>query len=170
MTGVVGIFLAVVAGLFVSGRRREAVVVVLPFLAVLGVQSWGIASGRGVSPPSTVDRFPDLVSYYLVQLLILALSLAIAFEIGTIRFGGTDRPGTRTTVALVANFAVAGLVVACFELDRPLFDPGSTARHSTEGHPPVLGIAGIGVLVATCVVLGVVLLARRRRVLGAPVV
>lgn len=162
MTGVVGILLALVAGFLVTDRRRAIAVVVLPFLAVLAVQTWGIASGRAVSPPSTVDRFPDLVAYYVVQLIILGLALAITLEIGALRSGAAQGPG-RAGLALVINCVLSGLLVAAFRLDRPLLDPGSTVRHSSSGHPPVLGIVGIVLSVVVCVVLGLLLLGRRLR-------
>jgi hypothetical protein len=166
VTGVVGILLALVAGFLVTDRRRAIVVVVLPFLAVLAVQTWGIASGRAVSPPSTVNRFPDLVAYYVVQLIILGFAVAITLEIGALRSGagrGDGQGPGRAGLALVINCAVPGLVFAAFRLDRPLFDPGSTVRHSSSGHPPVLGIVGIGLSVVVCVVLGLLLLGRRWR-------
>src|SRR5262249_43136464 len=80
LTGTVGIVLALIAGLLVTDRRRVTTVVVLPFLAVAGIQTWGIASGRGVSPPSTVAAFPGAIQYYLVQAIILTLALAIACQ------------------------------------------------------------------------------------------
>jgi hypothetical protein len=167
VTGVVGILLALVAGFLVVDRRRAIVVVVLPFLAVLAVQTWGIASGRAVSPPSTVNRFPDLVAYYVVQLIILGLALAIALEIVALRSGAHGRVDVqehgRPWLALVINCALSALMVAAIRLDRPLFDPGSTARHSSSGHPPVIGVVGIGLSVVVCVVLGVLLLGRRWR-------
>jgi|SRR4249919_145194 len=157
MTGTAGIFLAVVAGLLVTDKRQLATVVAVPFLAVLAIQTWGIAAGRGVSPPSTVTAFPGAIPYYIVQVIILALALAIALQISAL----TGRNGaSHTTAAYVVNGLVAVLVLAAFELDRPLFDPGSVAHHSSNGSPPVLGVAGIALLVLVCAVLGCLTLRR----------
>jgi hypothetical protein len=159
MTGTVGFFLALVAGLLVADRRQVTMVVVWPFLALTAVQTWGIASGRGVSPPSTVNAWPAAIGYYVVQAIILALALAIAWQISSLRFGGAGR--SRTTLAYLVNGLLCALVVGGFELDRPLLDPGSVARHSSGGKPPVLGMAGIALLVVACAALGCVTLRRR---------
>jgi hypothetical protein len=159
MTGTVGILLAVIAGWFVSERRQVVMVVVLPFLAVLAIQTWGIAAGRAVSAPSTVTAFPDLIGYYVVQAIILALTLGIALQISALRFGGSPGRGS-ATLGLAANMLVAALVVGGFRLDRPLLDPGSTTHHSSSG-PPLLGIAGIALSAVVCAGLGCLALWRR---------
>jgi hypothetical protein len=160
VTGTVGIVLAVVAGWSACGRRQTVVAVVVPFLGVLVLQTWGIGSGRAVSAPSTVTAFPGAIPYYVVQVLILALMLGIALQLRTLRIrGGHGRP-KRGTVPLVLNCALAALVVSGFELDRPLLDPGSVARHTSSG-PPALGIAGIAVLLVGCAGLACVTLRRR---------
>ncbi|HTO26075.1 MAG TPA: hypothetical protein VMJ49_09225 [Gaiellaceae bacterium] len=160
MTGTVGFFLALVAGLLVADRRQVTTVVVWPFVAIAAIQTWGIASGRGVSPPSTVDAWPGAIGYYVVQAIILGLALAVAWQISLLRFGGAGR--SRTTLAYVINGLLCTLVVGGFELDRPLLDPGSVAHHSSTGSPPVLGMAGIGLLVVAFLALGCVTLRRRR--------
>ena len=160
MTGTVGIFLAVIAGLLVADRRTVTMVVVWPFLAIAAIQTWGIWSGRGVSPPSTVNAWPGAIGYYVVQAIILALTLGVAWQISALRFGGSAAR-SRTALAYVVNGLVCALVVAAFELERPLFDPGSVVHHRTNGQPPVLGIAGIATLVVICAALGCVTLRRR---------
>ncbi len=160
MTGTVGIFLAIVAGWFVADRRQMAMVVLWPFLAVTAIQTWGIASGRAVSPPSTVDAFPGAIPYFFVQAIILALALGIASQIRTLRHGGVGGR-SRRTLAYVVNGLVCVLIFAAFELDRPLLDPGSVTHHSSSGRPPVLGIAGVALLVVVCAGLGCVTLRRR---------
>ena len=160
MTGTVGILLALVAGLLVSDRRRVATAVVLPFVAVLAIQTWGIAAGRAVSPPSTVTAFPGAIPYYVVQAIIVALALGTALQVSSLRFRGGGSSHTRA--AHVACVLLAALVVSAYGLDRPFFDPGSVTHHSSSGSPPVLGIAGIALLVVVCAVLGCVTLRRRR--------
>lgn len=145
-------------------------IVTLPFLVVLGIQTWGIAAGRGVSPPSTVTAFPGLVEYYIVQVIILALALGIALQVSALRFHGSTSHGSQPTVALVVNLLLSALVVLGFQLDRPLFDPGSVSRHSSSGSPPVLGVAAIALSFVTCAGLGCVTLWRRwgRRTTDVP--
>lgn len=170
MTGLVGVFLAIAAGLIVVGSRRQlAMVVVLPFLVILGVQTWGIAAGKGVSPPSTVTGFPGLISYYIVQAIILGLALGIAEMIRTRRSRAAElsesrpeRGGQTATWALIVNFALCAVVVAGFKWDRPLFDPGSVTKHSSSGSPPVLGIIGILLTLVMFVGLSIVTLRSRR--------
>lgn len=161
MTGTVGIILALVAGLLVSDRRQVTMVVLWPFLGVAAIQTWGIAAGRGVSPPSTVTAFPGAIPYYVVQAIILSLALGIAWQLSMLRSGG-PHGRSRKTLAYAVNGVVCALVVAGFELDQPFFDPGSVAHHSSQGRPPVLGMVGIGVLVLVCGGLGCVRLSRRR--------
>ena len=157
MTGTVGIFLAVVAGLLVADRRELTMVVLWPFLAVAAIQTWGLAAGRGVSPPSTVTAFPGAIPYCVVQATILALALGIAWQISALRFGGS---AAARRWRYVCNGVVCALVVG-LELDRPLLDPGSVAHHSSTGRPPVLGLAGIALLVLVCAGLGCLTLRRR---------
>jgi hypothetical protein len=143
MTGTVAVLLALVAGWLAAGRPQAAMVVFWPFLAVLAIQTWGIAAGHAVSPPSTVTAFPGLIEYYLVQALILALALGIALETNAFRRASEDH----TVLAYGINGILVALVVVGFTLDRHFFEPGSVARHSSSGSPPVLGLVGIGLLV-----------------------
>jgi hypothetical protein len=54
MTPLAGFVLAVVAGWITRDGRRAAAIIIIPFLAMTALQTYGIADGRGVSPPSTV--------------------------------------------------------------------------------------------------------------------
>jgi hypothetical protein len=168
MTGTVGFLLAVVAGWLVAERSQVVKAVVLPFLAILAVQTWSIGSGRGVSPPSTVTAFPGSIGYYVVQVIILALALGVALQISALRFGGHGSQAgstdgrSRTALALVVNGSACALVVAAFAFGHSIFDPGSVTHHRASGSPPVLGIAGIVVSVVLCAALGCVSLWRRR--------
>ena len=159
MTGTAGILLAVVAGLLVADRRQAVEVVVYPFVAVLAIQTWGIADGRAVSPPSTVTAFPGAIPYYVVQAIILALALGVALQISALR----DSDASHPMAAYLLNSLMVVVVLAAFELDRSQLDPGSVSRHSSEGSPPVIGVAGIALLFVTCAGLGLVTLRRRWR-------
>ena len=137
MTGAVGILLALVTGWLVLDRRRMALVVAVPFLALLGFQTWHIAAGRGVSPPSAVNRFPELIGYYVVQLIILGLAFGAGDQIRKRRATAAGSlTASRPALALTVNAALSALVVVAFLFDRPVFDPGSVIHHSAQGHPP----------------------------------
>jgi hypothetical protein len=160
MTGFVSIFLAIVSGLMLGTRRQLVPAILPPMLAVLVVQTWGISTGRGVSPPSTVNRFPDLVSYYVVQLVIFGLAFGAADQLRLLRARTAPderriEPG-RTRTALLVNAGICLVAVACFELDRPLFDPGNVKQHASQGSPPVLGLTAIGLTALVFLVLGAV--------------
>ncbi len=164
MTGTVGIVLAVVAGWLVADRRKVVNVVVLPYLAVLVVQTWGIAVGDAVSPPSTVDSFPSAIGYYLVQVLILALALGIALQISALRFRGAHAEpssGTDTRRAYVINCVAAAVVAGGYTLDRVLLERNSVIHHTSSGSPPLLGLLGIALLFVVCAGLGCATLWRR---------
>ena len=53
MTPLAGFVAAILAGWIIREPRRAAAAVLVPFLAVLAVQTWTLASGYGVNPPST---------------------------------------------------------------------------------------------------------------------
>jgi hypothetical protein len=166
VTGAVGILLALVTGWLVLDRRRMALVVAVPFLALLGFQTWHIAAGRGVSPPSAVNRFPELIGYYVVQVIIFGLAFGAADQIRMRRAAASSsrepsRPAA-IALALTLNAALSALVVSAFLFARPEFDPGSVVNHSTQGHPPWSGFLGIGLSAVVFAVLGLSSLRNRR--------
>jgi hypothetical protein len=91
MTPIAGFFLAVIAGWIVREPRRAAATVVLPYLAIVAVQSWAIATGYGISPPDTVTPFSGAISNWVVQLVFGLTTTGIAAEIAVLRAGA--RPG-----------------------------------------------------------------------------
>jgi hypothetical protein len=161
MTGAVAFFLAVVAGWLVLDRRQAAMIVVVPFLAVLVIQTWHIASGNGVSPPSTVNKFPELIGYYVVQAIILGLAFGAGNQIRKRRAAKSLNP-SRPALAMTVNAGLSALVVAAFLIARPFFEPGSVAQHSAQGSPPWPGFLGIGLSVGVFAVLGLSSLKSRR--------
>lgn len=165
MTGLISILLALTAGLMVATARQLVPVVLVPFVPVLVFQTWGIGSGRGVSPPSTVDRFPDLVSYYVVQAIILALTFGAADQLRRWRMRRMSAARVsdprRTRTATLVSLGLTAVLVICFEIERPFFDPGSVVHHSSEGSPPIVGLLGIGSTALVLVGLGGLSLASR---------
>jgi hypothetical protein len=154
MTPIAGFFLAVIAGRIVREPRRAAATVFLPYLAVVVVQTWAIANGYGISPPDTVTPLSGAVSYYVVQLIFLLTSLAIAAALAVVlaaRGGGLPvGPWYRAAVA-AAVCATGDLVL----LAAWLADASLVRVHSSAGAPPAQGLAGIGLSLIGCVVLGV---------------
>jgi hypothetical protein len=168
MTGLVGIFLAVTAGWIVSSRRQLLVAIGAPFIVVLIVQTWGIAAGKGVSPPSTVTGWPGLIGYYIVQVIIFGLAFGAADQIRMRRVRRADHRSTEAEQvhqmrkALAINSGICVVALLAFLADHPLFDPGSVTKHKASGSPPVLGVGGILASAVVFGVLGVMTLMSRR--------
>jgi hypothetical protein len=156
MTPIAGFIIAVIAGLMVRRGRRAALVVAVPWLIVLAYQSWYIASGRAISPPSTVTDFPSAIGYWLVQAVIVAPALGIAAQLGG--FGSRRRgvePGDldrRSWIASGLGVAVSVIVILCgFVWFRQQGGTVYTGHHSSDGSPPLIGILGILLSYLTCV-------------------
>lgn len=166
MTPFGGFICAVIAAVLLKQPHRTLLVTLPTWLAVLGFQTWGIASGRGVSPPATVHQ----ASYWVVQVLIFAFTAGVATQLAS-ALAARDRgfalsPHVRRQYARATVATVAGsglfLYVAFFAF-RSTFDPGSVVHHSTEGSPPIAGAIGILVLVGSCAGLAIGRFVRRRR-------
>jgi hypothetical protein len=156
VTPLAGLIIAIVAGWFVRDARRAVLAVLPAFLAVLAIQTIGIAIGDAHSPPSTVLSYPGALGYWLVQLIILAPALVIAAGLGLLRAvpGGSGR-----RAVIVA--AVLALAAGLFDVIEAVL--GAPVRHhSAQGSPPAYGILGIGLLIILSVVLSVLVLRRRR--------
>jgi hypothetical protein len=159
MTPLAGLIAAIVAGWFVRDGRRAIMAIIVPFLAVLAMQSYGIAAGYGHSPPSTVTSYPGAIAYWVVQVIILAPALFIAAGLGSLRAGGR---GTAARAAATAVRVSAGLTLAAGVFDLSYALQASPVRHHlVNGSPPVYGLAGMGLLIVCVAVLGVLLLRRR---------
>jgi hypothetical protein len=158
MTPIAGFFLAVIAGWIVREPRRAAATVILPYLAIVAVQSWDIANGYGISPPDTVTPFSGAISYWVVQLIFLITTVAIAAEISVLRAGAragqplvlTVGPWYRAAVALAAG-AIGTLVL----LVAWLASAKLVSHHSSAGSPPPQGVIGIGLSLVGVLAFGV---------------
>ncbi len=174
MTPIAGFFLAIIAGWIVREPRRAAATVILPYLALVVVQTWGLANGYGINPPSSVTPLSGALSYYVVQLIFLVTTVVIAASLAVVcaARGGGLPVGPWYRAAVAAAVGTTGVLVlltawiACASLVRV---------HSSAGTPPVQGLAGMGLSVIGCVVLGVaairVIVRRRtavRRETGLP--
>jgi hypothetical protein len=159
MTGMFSIFLAIGAGWFAPPGKAVALAVTLPYVAICAFQSISLALGYGVNPPDTVS---DL-SYWVVQALILAITLGAADQISRLRSRREPaevRRGARRAVAVNAGLTVA--LVGVFYLLRPELDPGSVAHHTGTGGPPWAGLAGIGTSLVVLLALALAPLVGRR--------
>lgn len=152
MTPLAGFIAAVVAGWLIRDARRTTVAVIVPFLAVLALQTYGIGAGYGNSPPSTVLSYPGAISYWVVQVIILAPALVIAAGLGSLR-AGNGRPAFWVSAGLTLAAGVFDLVYA--------LNASPVRHHLANGSPPAYGLIGIGVLIVTAVVLGALMLRRR---------
>ncbi|MDQ2813346.1 MAG: hypothetical protein M3Z75_16125 [Actinomycetota bacterium] len=119
----------------------------VPWLIVLVYQSWYIASGRAVSPPSTVTDFPSAIGYWLVQVVIVAPALGIAAQLGALgaRRRGVDPGGLarRSWIAAGLAVAVAVIVILCgFVWFREQGGTVYAGHHSSAGSPPLIGNPG----------------------------
>jgi hypothetical protein len=171
MTPIAGFVIAVLTGILVSSGRRAATVVLVPWLLVLAYQSWYIASGRAISPPSTVTQFPSAIGYWLVQVIILAPALGIAVQLGASGHRRnplsvtslTRRTWIATTLGLAAAFIV---IVLGFIAFRPEGGTAFVTHHSANGSPPLAGMLGLLLSFGICAALGVMTFIRRRSLKG----
>jgi hypothetical protein len=161
MTPLAGLIIALCTGWFVRDPRRAVLAVIPAFLAVLAIQTAGIALGDGHSPPSTVLSYPGALGYWLVQVIILVPVLIIAAELGSLRAGpagtGADGSGRRAVIVAVLLLLAAGV----FDLIEAV-RAAPVPDHSSQGSPPAYGVAGILLLIVLFVVLSALVLRRRR--------
>ncbi len=168
MTPMTGFIIAVIAGWIVRDGLRAAMTVVVPWLAVLTAQTWIIAAGRAVSPPSTVSRLPQAIGYWVVQAVFLVLALGIAGQLGALRarrrlpHGAADGPGRQAAIASALLAAATAVFVTAW-----LLDSTPVARHAAEGSPPVQGAVGMALSIVAFAVLSILTIRRRRAVTRA---
>jgi hypothetical protein len=163
MTPIAGFIIAIIAGWLVPSGRRAAAVVVIPYVAVATAQTWFLAAGYGTSPPSTVSKLPGAIGYYLVQIVVLAVALAIAWLLGGLRAHRAQRPdaaegvGRRAAIALgLLSVATAVFVIVWVLTSAPVH------HHLAEGSPPAIGFIGMALDLAAVVGLGGAMIWRRR--------
>jgi hypothetical protein len=158
MTPLAGFIAAILAGWIIREPRRAAAAILVPFLAVLAVQTWTLAAGHGDNPPSTINA----VSYWVVQAIILALALGIATQLASVLRArsaagdgaGASRRAVQATAVLLAATAAS--------LTGIVLDSKPVLHHNANSPLPWYGAAGILACVASLVVL-TVLRTRQRR-------
>jgi hypothetical protein len=158
MTPLAGFVAAILAAWIIREPRRAAAAILVPFLAVLGVQTWNLAAGHGDNPPSTIHG----VSYWVVQAIILALALGITTQLAIVlraRSAAGDGAGssrralqaTALMLVLAAAFVI-GLVLS----SKPVL------HHNANSPLPWYGAVGILACLASVVVVTVVRIRQRR--------
>jgi len=164
MTPITGFVIAVIAGLMVRSPRRAAALVVVPYLAVAAAQSWMLASGRGISPPSTVTGWPQLTGYWLVQLIFFLLPLGIAAELAALRARRADPDAVAAGMrrSLIRASAVEATLTVAFLIGY-LLDSAPVLHHAADGSPPAQGFIGMVLCIGTFVVLSVLAFRGRGR-------
>jgi hypothetical protein len=158
MTPLAGFIAAILAGWIIREPRRAAAAILVPFLAVLAVQTWTLAAGHGDNPPSTINA----VSYWVVQAIILALALGIATQLASVlRARSAAGDGAGASRRAVQATAVL-LVLTAASLTGIVLDSKPVLHHNANSPLPWYGAAGILACVASLVVL-TVLRTRQRR-------
>jgi hypothetical protein len=171
MSPFAGLIAGVISALMLRDARRALLAMGVPFVLVTIAQTWGIGSGRGVSPPDTVSD----PSYYVVQVIIFALAAGLTVQLASYLARGRAARGEVTgditakrmwSAIGVGSLSTAVVLVVLFGSSiRAMADPGSVTQHKSTGGPPVAGVACILTLLVGCAVLFVLRL-RQRRALG----
>jgi hypothetical protein len=144
-----------------------AVVMLVPFLGVLAVQTWSIDSGHATSPPSTV-QFPGAYSYYFVQLVILGLAFAAANQVRILRLrrrgslAGVVNTQREVGIGIAINLVPSIAVVMGFAFANGFFDASTKIHHSASGSPPAIAAVTMLLTILTLAVVGAMNLAARR--------
>jgi di/tricarboxylate transporter len=158
MTPLAGFVAAVIAAWIIREPRRAAAAILVPFLAVLGAQTWSLAAGHGHNPPSTIHG----VSYWIVQVIALAFALGITTQLAIVLRARTSAgdgvatsrralQGTAVLLVLTAAFVVAFVVSS-----KPVLD------HNASSPMPWYGTAGILACVVSLIVVTVLHIVQRR--------
>jgi hypothetical protein len=148
MSPIIGLFIAIIAGLVAPNRRAAAAIVVPPMFGATAAQAWYLGTGRGHNPAATTTNSP---AYWVVQVLIIIAICGVAAAIcwfstrhnvrARTLLAGQQRVVLLVGTTLAAFTATLGLM---FLTDRPKH-PGAG-----NGNIPVGGaiavIVGLGVL------------------------
>jgi hypothetical protein len=161
MTPLVGILLAIFVARLAPNVRAVVVSMLVLMVLATAVQTYDLDAAWGSNPPSTVHQ----VSYWIVQLIIISVTLGVALAIFRVKARRSARrgeslvrpafSGRRGTVALV-NTAVGTTVV---------YFAGAFAAYKLRHHHgagagsiPWTGVVGIVIGAVTLVALVVVIL------------
>jgi len=158
MTPLAGFVAAILAGWIIREPRRAAAAILVPFLAVLAVQTWTLAAGHGDNPPSTIHG----VAYWVVQAIILAVALGIATQLAIVLrsrpASGDDAGASRRALRATAVL----LVLTAASLTGIVLTSKPVLHHNASSPLPWYGVTGILACVASLIVLTVLHIRQRR--------
>jgi hypothetical protein len=161
MTPLIGILLAIFVALLAPNVRGVVVSMLVLMVLATAVQTYDLDADWGSNPPSTVHQ----VSYWIVQLIIIAVVMAVALGIYRVRARRAERRGEslvrpafsgRRGVTALVESAVGTTVVyfaGAFAADKLKSHHGGGASHI-----PWTGVLGIVIGAVTLVALLVVIL------------
>jgi hypothetical protein len=164
MSPIIGLFIAIIAGLIAPKPGAVIGIVVPPMLGATAAQSWYLATGRGHNPASTTTGSP---SYWVVQVLIITAICGVAAAVcwfGT-RHGAERRalPSGLQLTAWLIGATVAAFTATlgfAFLTDRPTH-PGTG-----QGNIPIGGAVAVVVGIGVLLFLAVASIRRSRRAVG----
>jgi hypothetical protein len=160
MTPLIGIVIAIFVALLAPNVRAVVTSVLVLMVLATAVQTYDLDAAWGSNPPSTVHQ----VSYWIVQLIIISVIMAVALGIFRVRSRRAARSGEslvrpafsgrRGVIALVQG-AVGSTVVyfaGAFAADKLRHHHGGG-----NGSIPWTGVVGIVIGVVALAVLAAVL-------------
>jgi hypothetical protein len=163
MTPLIGIVIAVLAGLLAPTVRGVLYSVLAGIIPATAVQTWDLGAGFGSNPPSTIRQ----LSYWIVQVIIISILCALAYGVYRLRARRVARLGTSMVrprfagqrgakvVAWGVSAMTAVEVAGCLIVGHV-----RTHRGQGAGSIPWTGVLGIGigifavVVIAAAIVLG----------------
>jgi hypothetical protein len=75
MSPIIGLFIAIVAGVLAPRPRAVIGIVIPPMLGATAAQAWYLGTGRGNNPAATTTNSP---AYWIVQALIIIAICGVA--------------------------------------------------------------------------------------------
>lgn len=154
MSPVIGLFIAVLAGLLAPRPRATIGIAIPPMLGATAAQSWFLATGRGTNPPRTTTDSP---SYWVVQLLIITAICGMAAAVCRIRVGrGAGARRLPTGVARSVLLTAATAAASAATLGALFLTDQHSHRGTGSGNIPITGAiaVGLGVVVLIVVAIG----------------
>jgi membrane protein YqaA with SNARE-associated domain len=146
MTPILGLVIAIVAARLAPNVRALLTAVLALMVAATAVQSWDIGAALGSNPASTIRES----AYWVVQAVIIAVTLAIAYGCFALR---RRNAGKRGTSLLRANFtgrrgilttSLLGTLMTVVGVAFCLIAGSMHAHNGTgSGNIPMTGVAGI---------------------------
>jgi multisubunit Na+/H+ antiporter MnhC subunit len=154
MSPLIGLFIAIVAGLVAPKRRAVVGIVIPPMLGATAAQSWYLGTGRGNNPAATTTNSP---AYWIVQALIITAICGVAAAVCWLRMrrgvqlrtlpSGSQRAALLVGATIAAFTVTLGLM---FLTDRPK-QPGTGNGNIPIGGAVavVIGLVVLGFLTVT---------------------